>query len=112
MHGGGLPDARGSATPGLYLNLLGHAVGWPSPRGGAERLTDALAAYLTSLGATIVTGARVERLVARSGPVTGVVIAGGAELPAAVVIADVMPHALVAMAGEALAGWYRRALSA
>jgi phytoene dehydrogenase-like protein len=112
MHGDVLPDARGSATPGLYLNLLGHAVGWPSPRGGAERLTDALAAYLTSLGATIVTGARVERIVARSGHVTGVGIAGGAELPAAVVIADVMPHALVAMAGEALAGWYRRALSA
>ena len=28
----------GSGIAAFYLNLLGPAVGWPSPRGGAERL--------------------------------------------------------------------------
>jgi phytoene dehydrogenase-like protein len=110
MHGDAPPGAAGSGVSGFYLNLLGHAVGWPSPRGGAARLIDALAAHLTSLGGTIVTGARVERITGASGRVTGVGVAGGAEHPAAVVVADVMPVALAAMAGPALAGWYRAAL--
>jgi phytoene dehydrogenase-like protein len=110
MHGDAPPGAPGSGVSGFYLNLLGHAVGWPSPRGGAARLIDALAAHLTSLGGTIVTGARVERIIAASGRVTGVGVAGGAEHPAAVVVADVMPVALAAMAGAALAAWYRAAL--
>ncbi len=41
-HGDTAPDGRGSAIAAVYLNLLGHAVGWPSPRGGAQALTDAL----------------------------------------------------------------------
>ncbi len=110
MHGDAPPQAPGSGVSGFYLNLLGHAVGWPSPRGGAARLTEALVAHLTSLGGTVVTGARVERVIVRSGRVAGVGVAGGAEHSAAAVIADVMPQALVAMAGSSLAGWYRRAL--
>jgi phytoene dehydrogenase-like protein len=110
MHGDASPGAAGSGVSGFYLSLLGHAVGWPSPRGGAQRLTDALVGYLHSLGATIRTGARVQRIVTRSGRVSGVGIAGGEEVPAAVVIADVMPRALLAMTGDALAGWYRLAL--
>ncbi len=46
LHGDAPPDAAGSGIAAFYLNLLGHAVGWPSPRGGAERLTDALVSYL------------------------------------------------------------------
>ncbi len=107
MHGDVAPDAAGSGISGFYLNLLGHAVGWPSPRGGAQRLTDALVGYLESLGATIQTGVRVDRIITRSGRVSGVGIAGGDELPASAVIADVMPRALLAMSGDALAGWYR-----
>ena len=34
----------GAAIAVAYLYLLGHAVGWPSPRGGARALTDALVA--------------------------------------------------------------------
>ena len=37
---------------------MGHAVGWPSPEGGAARLADALAGYLESLGGRVRTGAR------------------------------------------------------
>jgi phytoene dehydrogenase-like protein len=37
-------------------------------------------------------------------------VAGGEELACSLVIADVMPHALVALAGDALSSWYRHAL--
>ena len=36
-----------------------HAVGWPFPRGGSQRLADGLASYLESLGGEIETGHRV-----------------------------------------------------
>ena len=51
MHGDTPPDGAGSGVAAFYLNLLGHAVGWPSPRGGAERLTDALVSYLRASAA-------------------------------------------------------------
>ena len=43
----------------LVLGLVGHAVGWPIPEGGSQRITDALASHLRSLGGTIQTGTRV-----------------------------------------------------
>jgi phytoene dehydrogenase-like protein len=95
----------------FYLNLLGHGAGWPSPRGGAGRLTDALVSYLQSLGGEVTTGARVERVVIRNGRAYGVAVAGGDEMPAAAVLADVMPDALVSLTGTALTGWYRRLLT-
>src|SRR5262245_3145967 len=51
-----------TAAVGLMLGIAGHAVGWPLPRGGAQRITDALAAYLRSLGGEIVSGWRVQTL--------------------------------------------------
>ena len=51
MHGDTPPHGAGTAIAAAYLNLLGHAVGWPSPRGGAERLTDALVGYLRASAA-------------------------------------------------------------
>jgi phytoene dehydrogenase-like protein len=47
---------------GLALGMLGHAVGWPIARGGAQAITNALAAYLRSLGGRIETGARVNSI--------------------------------------------------
>ena len=70
-HGDVPPTGAGSAAPAVYLNLLGHAVGWPSPAGGAERLTDALVGYLRELGGEVRTGtsvAAVESAAAGSGP--------------------------------------------
>ena len=110
MHGDAPVLKPGSAIAGAYLNLLGHAVGWPSPGGGAERLTDALVSYLRSLGGELRTGAPVERIASVNGRTTGVEIATGERVVAPVVIADVMPHELVRLAGEGLAGWYRSAL--
>ena len=39
-----------SGAIGLVLGALAHVVGWPMPRGGAQRLADSLASYLRSLG--------------------------------------------------------------
>ena len=55
-------ERRPSAGFGLTLAVLGHAVGWPVPRGGAQTLADALAERVRSLGGTIVTGSRVDEL--------------------------------------------------
>ena len=51
-----------SGAIGLVLGALAHAVGWPIPRGGAQRLADALASYLRLLGGRIVTDAPVASL--------------------------------------------------
>jgi phytoene dehydrogenase-like protein len=110
MHGDAPPEAPGSAIAAAYLNLLGHAVGWPSPRGGAARLIDALVAYLRSLGGELRTGATVVSVHAAAGRASGVELAGGERIAGRAVIADVMPHALARLAGDALPGWYRRLL--
>jgi phytoene dehydrogenase-like protein len=104
------PDAAGSAIAAAYLNLLGHAVGWPSPRGGAQSLTDALVGYLAELGGSVRTGAAVAAVEARNGRVRGVRLAGGEPVGADTVVATVMPRALIAMAGQHLSGSYRRLL--
>jgi len=55
-HGGVSLGSPASAAFGLVLHAAGHAVGWPLPRGGAGRLTAAMAGYLISLGGRIETG--------------------------------------------------------
>jgi len=110
MHGDVPPGGAGSAIAVAYLNLLGHAVGWPSPRGGAQRLTDALVARLRELGGALRCGARVTAIHASRRRVTGVTIAGGERLAASIVVADVMPHALAALAADALPSAYRALL--
>jgi phytoene dehydrogenase-like protein len=85
-----------SAAFGLMLGLLGHAVGWPFPRGGSQAIADSLASYLRSLGGEIETGRRVESL---------------AELgDAGVVLLDVTPRGLLSLAGDRLPPRYRRRL--
>jgi len=87
----------GSAAFGLMLGLAAHAVGWPAPRGGAGRLTDALAAHLAALGGAIATDAPVERLDD----------VGAARL----VLLDVTPRQLISIAGDRLPARYRRRLA-
>jgi phytoene dehydrogenase-like protein len=110
MHGDVPPRGAGSAIAAAYLNFAGHAVGWPSPEGGAGRLADALVGRLRELGGELRTGARVVRVVARDRRVQGVEIDGGERPAAPVVIADVVPRALLALAGDALPGRYAAAL--
>jgi len=45
-----------TAGVGLLLGVLGHALGWPMPRGGSRAITDDLAAKLQDLGGRIETG--------------------------------------------------------
>jgi phytoene dehydrogenase-like protein len=111
MHGDVPATGAGSAVAAAYLNLLGHAVGWPSPEGGAGRLSGALASYLRSLGGGIRTRAEVVEIVARRGRVAGVRLADGEQLAAPLVIATVMPAALARLAGDALPPAYRQALT-
>ncbi|MBI3914090.1 MAG: NAD(P)/FAD-dependent oxidoreductase [Chloroflexi bacterium] len=81
---------------GLIMGLLGHSTGWTLPRGGAQKITDALAAYIRSLGGKIVAGRRVESL---------------DELPPTrAVLFDVTPRQLLNIAGDRLRGAYRKNL--
>ncbi len=110
MHGDVPPPGSGSAIAAAYLNLLGHGAGWPSPQGGADGLSGALVGYLESLGGAVRTGARVTRVACERRRVVGVELAGGERISARLVIANVMPHALLALAGGALGGRYAAAL--
>lgn len=46
-------EAYGSASFALVLGGAAHAVGWPLPRGGSQKLSDALAQCFTEAGGTI-----------------------------------------------------------
>lgn len=98
MHGDVHPQEAGSAIAGFYLLLLGHLVGWPSPEGGAGRLTDALAAHYHALGGMSRTDTPVVRVIAGNGRVCAVLTADGACYPTRIVIADVTPHSLLRLA--------------
>jgi phytoene dehydrogenase-like protein len=109
LHGDVPPGGAGSAIAAAYLNLLGHAVGWPSPEGGAARLSDALVGHLSSLGGRVRTGARVTRIAIERGRVAGVEVEGE-RVPASIVVADVLPAALADLCGDALDERYAAAL--
>ncbi|MGI8509507.1 MAG: phytoene desaturase family protein [Gemmatimonadaceae bacterium] len=85
----GLPlTSAGSASFGLVLAILGHAVGWPVPEGGAQALADALVSYFRSLGGEIECGAPVTLL---------------DELPSArATLLDVTPAQFLRLAGDRL----------
>jgi phytoene dehydrogenase-like protein len=87
---------RPTAGAGLALTVMAHVAGWSFPRGGAQRLTNALASYLRSLGGEIVTGVTVTSL---------------DELPRAkAVLCDLSPRPLLRIAGDRFPPAYRRAL--
>ncbi len=85
-----------SAAFGLVLTGLAHIAGWVIPRGGSQRLTDALVAYVRSLGAEIVTGAEITSV---------------DDLPPArAILCDLSPRPLLRIAGHRFPPWYRRKL--
>ncbi len=88
-------ESVATASFGLVLGTTGHAVGWPLPRGGSQRIADALATYLRSLGGEIQTGAPVESL---------------DELSAPILLCDVTPRQFLRLAGDRLPPRYRRGL--
>jgi len=83
-----------SAAFGLMLAVGAHAVGWPVARGGSQRLADAMAEHLRSLGGTLETGRHVDSL---------------EDLPDdGARLLDVTPRELLRIAGERLPETYRR----
>ena len=85
-----------TAAFGLLLAAAGHLNGWPLVKGGSQKLADALAAEMLSLGGTIETSVRVTSL---------------DKLPKArAVLFDLSPRQLDAIAGDRLPGAYRRCL--
>jgi phytoene dehydrogenase-like protein len=92
-----LPLTRvASSAPGLLLAAAGHATGWPIVAGGAQSLTDALAAHLQSLGGRIVVDTEVSDLRAIE--------------PADVTLFDTSVGALERIAGSALSPSFVRRL--
>ncbi len=108
LHGDAPLNAAGSAIAGVWLNLLGHAVGWPSPEGGAGAVTGALAGRLRELGGETRTGAAVRRVLVNRRGCSGIELAGGERIAARTVIATTTPHGLVEIAGDALGDAYVR----
>ncbi len=81
-----------TAGVGLALLASAHSVGWPIPRGGSQRLADALGSVLREAGGTITTGVEVRSL---------------RELPAhRAALLDLTPRQVLAVAGDRLGGAY------
>jgi phytoene dehydrogenase-like protein len=55
-------DNPGSLAPGLVLAVAAHIAGWPLPRGGSQKIPDALSRYLYELGGQIITDRKIESL--------------------------------------------------
>lgn len=89
-------DRMLTASFGLLLGLLAHAVGWPMVRGGSQRIADALGAMLHSMGGQISTGSKVTSL---------------QDLPASrAVLLNLSPRGLLEVGGERLPPAYRSQL--
>src|SRR5215217_1233495 len=91
------PGAAGSGAFAFFLTLLGHAVGWPYPRGGAGRLVDALVDRLAATGGHVRCGAPVAAIAIRRGRVAGARLVSGEELEADAVIASISAAPLAAI---------------
>jgi phytoene dehydrogenase-like protein len=86
-----------SGAVALIFATLAHTGGWPFPAGGAQRLSDALAGLLRSLGGQIITGARVENVDALP--------------PARAILCDLSPRPLLRIAGHRLGARFRLRLA-
>jgi phytoene dehydrogenase-like protein len=86
-----------TAAYGLMLAVIGHAIGWPIPRGGSQKIVDALVQYLESLGGEVVASRPINSL---------------DDLPPhRAALFDVTPRQLLGIAGDALPSRYRGALA-
>jgi phytoene dehydrogenase-like protein len=90
--------APGSAAYAWVLAIAGHAAGWPIPRGGAQRIADALASYFESLGGTIITNTAIRSIDEFERD--------------ALILCDVTPRQFLEIAGDRLSGSFRNRLKA
>jgi phytoene dehydrogenase-like protein len=89
-------DKSPSAAFALVLGVLGHAVGWPIPRGGSQNIADSMIAYLHTLGGSVVTGQKIDSL--------------GSFAPDTLIIADVNASRLPSLCGDSLTSGYKSQL--
>jgi phytoene dehydrogenase-like protein len=87
-----LPASR---AIGLALAICAHSTGWPFPRGGSQKITDALAACLREAGGEIVTSTPVIKLP-----------------DAPLLLCDITPRQMLSLAGDRLRDGFRRSLAA
>jgi phytoene dehydrogenase-like protein len=85
-----------SGALGMLMAIPAHAVGWPVPRGGSQAITNAMRGYLERLGGVVHTSCRIDSLEG---------------LPKCdLVLCDVTPRQLLAIAGSRLDHYYKRQL--
>jgi phytoene dehydrogenase-like protein len=90
----------GPRSAGTAYILLHHCMGgvagkrglWGFVRGGMGAVSNAIAAAAQNNGATIRLNAPVERILIREGKARGVVLGGGEEIEASVVVSNLDPH--------------------
>jgi phytoene dehydrogenase-like protein len=109
-------------TPGSAYVLLHHTFGgvngkkgnWGHAIGGMGAITQAMAQACAGVGADILLNAPVQRVVVNNGRATGVILEGGRELTADIVVANVNPKLLYQrlIAPEALDDDFRRRIAA
>jgi phytoene dehydrogenase-like protein len=89
-------DMLPSGAVALVLGAIAHTAGWVFPRGGAQRLADALASHLRSLGGEILTNAPVSAI---------------EELPRAkAILCDLSPQPFLRLAARVLPDTYKKKL--
>lgn len=89
-------DKKLTSAIGLVLAVTAHSGGWPMPKGGSQKLADALAQHLGTLGGEIVVNHEVRSI---------------KDLPSArAILCDTSPHFIHHLAGEKLPKKYRRKL--
>jgi len=86
-----------SSAFAILMAVPAHVVGWPIPHGGSQSITNALCAYYARLGGRLMTSSRVESLDALSGY--------------DLILCDLTPKQLLAIAGQQLSDRYKRQLS-
>ena len=86
-------DAMGTAAFGLMMLIAGHRAGWPAARGGSQSISDAMVKYLGARGGEVRLGHRVASM--------------GDLPPSRVVLFDLTPRQVVAIAGDSLPAGYR-----
>lgn len=89
-------DAPLTAAIGSMFAVSVHAVGWPIPQGGAQRISDSLQAHLKELNGAVHTSRPINSL---------------GDLPNALTLCDVAPHHLERIAAERLPRPYREKLT-
>jgi len=90
------PDEPGTAYVMAHHSIGdvgdGHMGSWGFPEGGMGAVADAIRGSAVAAGATVRTGARVEQVIVEGGRARGVVLDGGEEVRAGVVVSAVHPR--------------------